>query len=269
MKIEPGTVRADGAEPSAYEATALAALALIGEPKAPIAELGATLLGGYAPWHGWGDGRANMVVLRAVSALFKDPPPSDVRVVLERDGKPVVEGTLNGERLKDVVTLEATSPGSSGKHRWTVRADPPRPGLAFAMSLVAWVPWKDEPGAGLELVTKWPGTAKVGEAATVGLSVATPPNLATTLRLALPAGFQADGPSLAELVAAERITRFELEDGAVVMHLPPARGVQSWEGSVRVVPTLAGTLQTGASELAPEGRPTEAHPFAPRTLRVR
>jgi hypothetical protein len=244
-------------------------MALVGNDKAPIADLGTFLLGGYAAWEGWGDGRANLVVLRAVTSLFKDVPPAELRVVLERDGSPVLEGTLDGTRLRDVVTLEATRGGSGGKHRWTVRATPARPGLAFALALSAWIPWKDEPGGGLELTTKWPETMRVGEAATVSFAAAAPPRLATVVRLALPAGMQPDTASLGALVSAGRATRYEVEDGAVVLHLPGALTAQANEASVRVIPTLAGTLQTGASEFAPEGRPAERRAFAPKTVRIR
>ncbi|MBS1122346.1 MAG: hypothetical protein H6Q90_4574, partial [Deltaproteobacteria bacterium] len=60
LDVGDGVVRADGSVPSRAEATALAVLALAGDPKAPVADLGTTLLGSYTPVYGWGDGGANL-----------------------------------------------------------------------------------------------------------------------------------------------------------------------------------------------------------------
>ena len=75
-----GVVAADGSTPTEAEATALAVLGLEGDPDAPLADLGAALLGWYTPGYGWGNGRANFAALLAVLRLFKDPLPPQVKI---------------------------------------------------------------------------------------------------------------------------------------------------------------------------------------------
>lgn len=263
VKIESGVVRADGFPPSAYEATALAVLALSGDGQAPVADLGTFLLGGYNPVYGWGDGRTNLVALRAAVLLFRDPVPASVKLTLERDGKPLAQGEFGAAKLKEVVSLEADAAGSSGPHTWTVRSEPAVPGLGYSLTLAAYVPWKDQPGGGLELRTTLPAKLEVGKAAELELTASMPANLATAMRLSLPAGVQSDTPSLDALVSAGLVQRYETEDGAVTLHLPPLQAGQSWTAKLRVVPTLAGTLQSSASKLTPEGQPALARTFAP------
>src|SRR5262249_6416118 len=151
-----GVVRADGYPPSPMEATALAVLAL-GTSDPLSADLGTALLGGYSPYYGWGDGRANLVALRAVVQLFKDPVPANVKISLDRDGTHVVSGTLAPAKLQEVLTLVADAPGSSGPHTWTVKSEPAVPGLGFSFTLQAHIPWKDEPPTpGLEMKLEMP-----------------------------------------------------------------------------------------------------------------
>ncbi|MDY7232228.1 alpha-2-macroglobulin family protein [Hyalangium rubrum] len=255
LPVEPGVVRADGTAPPEVEATALAVLALAGDAKAPMADLGTALLSGYQPGLGWGDGRTNLLCLQAAMALFSQPLPSRVQVVLERDGKVLSEGTFDAKALRDVLALEAAAPGSAGAHTWTVRAEPAVPGLGFSLSLSAYVPWKSEKGQGLELAVKVPAEAKVGQPVEVALQAATPAGMALELRYALPAGAQADTQSLERLVAEGKVSSYEVEDGALTLSLPPRDAGVPFQASFRVVPTLAGTLQGGASSLFPVERP--------------
>ncbi|MBS1149856.1 MAG: hypothetical protein H6Q89_1554, partial [Myxococcaceae bacterium] len=263
LQVETGVERADGSRPSIAEATALAVLALQGDAKqaAVVADLGTWLLANYSPVYGWGDGQANLVALRAVTALFKTPVPANVKISLERDGQPVVSGVLDAAHLHDVLTLEALVPGSGGKHRWGVKADPAVPGLGFALTLIAHVPWKDEPGSGLEFTSKLPAKLEVGKPAELELTVAAPANTATRLRLALPAGVQADSPSLDALVTGRSVSHFETEDGAITLHLVALRPGATLQAKLKVVPTLAGTLHAAATTLEPEGRPQQGSAF--------
>src|SRR5690606_5042921 len=84
LTVAEGIVRADGLRPGVVEASALAVLALEGDPEAKdiIPELAATVLAGYSPARGWGDGRANLVALEAVTRLFADPIPEGVAITL-------------------------------------------------------------------------------------------------------------------------------------------------------------------------------------------
>lgn len=265
LPVPIGVVRADGTTPSVEEATALAVLALEGDAAAPVADLGSALLGSYNPRFGWGDGQTNLAALRAVLVLFKEPLPSSVALTLSRDGQPVLQGTFDAARLQEVVTLEAQADGSSGAHRWSLRAEPAVPGLGFALTLAAHVPWADGPDDGVRLEVTLPNKLVVGQSASVALLAALPAGADTALRLSLPAGVQVDGPSLVALVNSGTIRRYETEDGAVTLHLPALSAGSSFAASLKVVPTLAGTLRTPPSQLTPEDRPQQARDFAPKT----
>jgi hypothetical protein len=269
LPVEPGVTRADGVVPGEPEATALAVLALAGDAKAPLADLGTALLSGYQPGWGWGDGRTNLLCLQAAMALFSHPLPSEVRVVLERDGQVIAEGTFDAKALRDVLALEAPAPGSEGPHTWTVRAEPAVPGLGYSLTLGAYVPWKAQKAQGLELAVKAPAEAKVGQPVEVMVQAASPAGMALKLRYALPAGAQADRASLQRLVAEGKVSAFDEEDGALTLTLPPRGAGEPFQASFRVVPTLAGTLQGGASSLSPAGRPDLVSYVPPSPWKVR
>ncbi|WP_375770497.1 hypothetical protein NR798_06260 [Archangium gephyra] len=270
LPVGAGVVRADGRVPSEAEATALAVLALVDDKEAPLADLGTSLLADYRPERGWGDGRANLVGLQAALALFKEPLPSQVRVVLERDGKVVTEGTFDAKALREVLALEGAAAGSAGKHSWTVRAEPAVPGLGFSLTLGAYVPWRaSETGRGLELSVKGPAEVKVGMPAEVTVQAASPAGMALTLRQGLPAGVQVDRASLDALVSQGKVTSYEVEDGAVSLELPPRGVAEPFSARFRVVPTLAGSLQAGASSLTPVNVPEQVFHVPPATWAVR
>jgi len=267
LPVEQGVVRADGVAPSSYEATAMAILALDGVKDAPLADLGTYLLSGYSTSAGWGDGRANLVSLRAAVKLFKDPVPSSVKITLLRDGTELTSGAFNAQTIKDVLSLGADATGSAGAHAWTIKAEPAVPGLGYALQLISYSPWKDEPGGGLELQTALPKSVKVGLPADVKLTAAMPGGMPMKLAFSLPAGVQADSTSLGKLVSSGAILRFETEDGLVTLHLPAQANGSLWEHEVQVTATLGGTLHSGSSSLSPEagGRSRE---FAPLTWKV-
>lgn len=264
LPVPSGVVRADGLVPSTIEATALAILALEGDAAAPLADLGTTLLGAYDPYTGWGDGRTNLLALRAVTSLFKDPVPAGVTISLSRDGKVLATGELNAETLKSVLVLEADATGSSGPHTWSVKAEPAVPGLGYTLGLTAFVPWKESKEGGLELTTALPEKLTVGQAAALSLTAAYPGGTAMKLRVGLPAGVQHDTPSLDALVSANTISRYETEDGAVTLHLPQKRPGETWAGQLKVIPTLAGRLQAQPTTLSVEYRPERSRTFVPK-----
>ncbi|MDP3505241.1 MAG: alpha-2-macroglobulin family protein [Myxococcales bacterium] len=264
LSVPAGVVRADGLVPSPIEATALAVLALDGDAKAPLADLGTTLLGAYDPFTGWGDGRTNLLALRAITTLFKEKVPAGVKITLERDGKAMASGELTPETLKSVLVLEADATGSSGEHSWSVKAEPAVPGLGYTLGLSAYVPWKESKLAGLELETTMPPTLKVGQSVEVAMTAAYPGGTAMKLRFGLPAGVQHDTPSLDALVSANTITRYETEDGAITLHLPQVANGDTWEGKLKVIPTLGGTLQAQPTTLSVEYRADRAKTFVPK-----
>lgn len=268
LPVDPGVVRADGVAPSTYEATAMAILALQDQKDAPLADLGTYLLSGYSSYSGWGDGRANLVALRAAVRLFKDPVPPGVKITLERDGQVITTGVLDASAIQDVLSMDADATGSGGAHTWTLRAEPAVPGLGYSLQLISYAPWKDEPGGGLELKTELPKSLKVGLPSEVKLTAAMPGGIPMKLELSLPAGVQADSTSLTKLVSSGAITRYETEDGLLTLHLPSQANGALWQTSVQVIATLAGTLHSGASSLAPEYSGSKKKEFAPIAWKV-
>jgi hypothetical protein len=190
--------------------------------------------------------------------------------VLERDDQVVTEGTLDAKALREVLALAADVPGSAGGHTWKVRAEPAVPGLGFSLTLGAYVPWRaSEVGKGLELAVKGPAEVKVGLAAEVTVQAASPAGMSLTLRQGLPAGVQVDRASLDALVSEGTVTAYEVEDGAVSLTLPPRAAAEPFHARFRVVPTLSGSLQAGASSLSAVGRPDLVFHVPPTTWAVR
>jgi len=252
LEVGEGVVRGDGTIPTRIEATALAVLALDGDAQAPLADLGTTLLGAYSITWGWGDGRVNLVAMQAVLALFKTPLPSAVSVTLEMDGAPVVHGTLEGAKLRDVLALDGPTPGLAGAHTWKLVAEPAVPGLGYSLSLDSWVPWdKQAVHEGLELALPAHLDATVGKPLDLTLTAVAPSGIALHIRQALPAGVQVDTPSLQAQVAAGAgggsIERFVAADGSLDLYVPALEPGKTFTLTYRVVPTLGGTLHSGAS----------------------
>lgn len=266
LEVPSGVLRSDGRRPSTVEATALAALALADREKDLLPDLGASILASYRPSTGFGDGYANLMALRAVLEIFDDPLPEKVRVKLTMDGRVLTEGELSGAKLKEVLYLDAPMPSPAGGHALMVEATPPVPGLGFALSVKHYVPWDAEaPEQGMELSVDLSKDARVGHPVDVTLRAVAPAGMALSIRQALPAGVQADEKSLADLVSNGTLLRYETEDGAVKLEAPARRQGQTFTAKYRVIPTLAGTLHTSASSLAPLHQPDQAF-FVPPTV---
>jgi hypothetical protein len=250
LEVGPGVVRTDGSAPSRAEATALAALALAGVPDAPLADLGATLLGSYDPHRGWGDGATNLVCLQAVLAIFKDPVPASVKVALAMDGAELATGALDRDAVREVMALGGAAPALAGGHTWTLTAEPAVPGLGYALTLEAFVPWeKQTVQAGLELALPATMTATVGRPAEIAVTAIAPSGMPLHIQQSLPAGVQVDRPSLEALVAAGTIERFDTADGTIDLYVPAMQPGQTFTARYRVIPTLAGTLRSSASRI--------------------
>jgi hypothetical protein len=268
LDVPSGVVRPDGAAPTRVEATAMAVLALPDDAKAELADLGATLLGAYDAQRAWGDGRTNLLAMLAVLRLFKDPVPNDVRISLLMDGQPVLEGLLERDKLHHVVTLDAPAPGLATQHEWKVVADPPVPGLGYALTLESWVPWsKDAAQSGVELSLPEKLSTAIGEPTPVTITASAPAQEALHIRHALPTGVQAERASLEQLVANGTITSFTVMDGAVDLHVPTRTPGQLFSVTYRVVPTFAGTLRSAASLIEVAGK-THYVPPAAWTVRA-
>ena len=248
LDVTEKVVRADGTTPSRAEATALAVLALAGIKDAPVADLGTTLLGSYVPAYGWGDGVTNLSCMRAILDLFKTPLPASIKITLAMDGKEISSGQFDSTQLKDVLVLDGAAGGLAGTHRWSITAEPAVAGLGFSLALNAWVPWeKQTVQRGLELQVPPKLAGKVGRPIEVPIIAIAPSNATVHIRHALPAGVQADRPSLEALVSSGQLSRFELADGKVEIYVNPMQPGQVFTAKYKVIPTLAGTLHAAAS----------------------
>ena len=259
LPVPDGVVRADGVRPSTLEATALAVLALDGDPQ--VADLGATLLGGYAPARGWGDGRANLVAMQAVMRLFRDPVPPRTRIVLRLDDRVVAEGELTREQVRSIVTLDVPAVDAAGVHTWRVEAQPAVPGLGFSFALTSWAPWPPAPtGTGLSIETALPPALTVGAPAELRIRAAAPADRPVHVRLGLPAGVQVDTARLDPLVSAGTLTRYTAAAGSLELFAPPLAAGQPLVVTIRVIPTLAGSLLGGPAEVIVDGGAATAPP---------
>ncbi len=263
LEVGPDVVRIDGLRPSAVEAAAVAALALAGDPEAPwVADLATTVMAGYQPGAGFGDGRASLWALRAVLASFAAPLPPSVKIVLELDGQPLSEGAFDARQLRDVLRLDARVPQAGGARRWGIRAEPPVPGLGYRLALTTWVPFQPQPEAGVALLVRPAGEPRVGRAVDVTLIASAPAGYPVEIVHRLPAGVVPDRPSLDALVSAGTLSSYETEDGAVRLSVPALEPSSPWQGTYKVVPTLAGSLQSGASTIEVAGQSRTLPPVA-------
>jgi hypothetical protein len=92
--------------------------------------------------------------------------------------------------------------------------------------------------------------------------VRAPSGIELHVQQALPAGVQVDRPSLEALIEAGTITRFVIADGKVDLHVAPLAPGATFTAKYRVIPTLAGKLQSAASLV--EAGPTKY--FVPPTI---
>ncbi len=271
LPVAAGVSRADGSTPSVAEATALAALALADDPEAAawLADLGATLMAGYSPAIGWGDGRSSLTCLSAVLALFDQPLPDEVQITLRRDGVVIDEGVLNSAALKDVLVMESPLTAVGGPSTWSIEASPAVPGLGFSLSLMTWVPWSEPPeNAGLELMVALSERMTVGQPVDVTMTAAAPADTPFTITQHLPAGVQPDEESLAVLLANGVIRAYEVEDGKIALMAPALPAGEAFTATFQVIPTLAGLLHSGPTTIARDARKDLAVNLPPTGWRV-
>lgn len=254
LAVPKGVVRTDGERPSEAEAAALAVLALGDDgKKSLLADLGATVLAGYSPARGWGDGRANLVCMRAVLELFREPIPDNIQITLQRAGKTVAERALARSHVRDVLVLQAAAgdPGSDDEQRWRIAAKPAVPGLGFSLALTDRVPWNEKRAAkgGVELSVVPPKAAAVGKPATLAVRAVAPSGKPLRVELELPAGVQLDRAQLDKLVRDERLAGYRLTDESLQLRAAALEPGKLLALALRVIPTLAGTVHSGPSSL--------------------
>ena len=261
IKLPEGVVRADGIRPSSVEASALAALALGGDAdsKALVADLGATVLAGYSRRYGWGDGRANLVATEALVSVFSEPIPANVSIELSKDGEVVATGKLDAENVRDVLTLTARNVGAAGKHEWTIKAEPAVAGLGFHLETSTWVAWPPQSkDKGLEIDATPPGELAVGQMSAWKIEVAAPASSAFSVHLAVPAGVQLDRASIEAISGL--LSGFELDDEQLTLHVQPVQPGQTFSAELRVIPTIAGSIQSGPQMVTMGGVSVNAPP---------
>jgi len=258
--------RPDGARVSEAEATALALLGLpADDPARP--DLAAGLLGLYDPRAGFGDGETGLYALRALEAVFAGEIPSEVVVKVQVDGVDYARGVLDPTQPHAPVRI--VGPGLAGiaDHRITVLSEPAVPGLAFTAVARDYVPWEQAAPAGLDLVVTR-GDLVVGAPTSLAVSVSAPTGVPLDLSVGLPAGVEPDAATLDALVSEGRMAGWKAEDGRVTLTgLRTEAG--AWSATLRVTPTLAGSLLADATRVYPSGQPEAAFARVPERWGVR
>ncbi|MFT4976296.1 MAG: hypothetical protein ACI8S6_002192 [Myxococcota bacterium] len=203
-------------------------------------------------------------------ALFETPLPAELSITLEQDGVVIAEGSYDREKLREVLVLDAVGLDASGPHTFSIRSEPAVAGLGFALSLQSWVPWEEPAtGQGLEVELTLPEQLIVGQPATLSLQAAAPSATPFTIVQNLPAGVQADEDSLQALVNAGVLRSFHTEDGLIRLEAAALDPGEALTARYNVIPTLAGTLQSGPLSIFPDARAalTVHYPPTPWTIR--
>lgn len=285
LRVDEGIERGDGRHPSPIEASALAVLALASETSnqgtatasatngkagakdssQAAADLAATVLGAYKRGVGFGDGRTNMLGLRALLSAFRTPIPENIQISAFLDDQPIASTTLRGDRRKDVAVLSAATPGAGGTHRWKLEASPAVPGLGFTLSLethrlgAASVSSASSPAAtvrdkNLGLSVSAGGPLKVSKTQTITVRAIAPARASVAIECALPTGVMPSPRSLEQLVMAGVLKRFELKETGPVLYASMGSSTE-FQASFSVTPKFSGRLNTGTSQLRMEGTP--------------
>ncbi len=259
LPVPKGVERADGRRPTEVEATALAVLALAGEPKAEalLPDLGAALLSAYRPWGGFGDAVTNLAALRAVAVVFDEPIPANVKIRLSIDRTEVVSGAIDPKHRHERYALSARVGDAVGKHDWKVEADPPVPGLGFTLTLESYVPWPPPSRRDLALEIDVGGDARVGSKVPIAVRVGAPPGTRVTVNHRLPAGVRPDQASLAAQQASGALERYVVDAGVVEMTFAVKAG--DTPITYDVIPSFAGKLNAPASSVELIGRAITMH----------
>ncbi len=248
VSVPAGVVRLDGTPPGASEVAARVALALhrAGSPDdaAMIADLGARVLSTFVPGVGWGDAWANREGLAAVAALWAAPPTAGTTLTLLQGGNVVASRVLTVEDLRNPVYLNVPA---KGRATWRIAADPPVPGLAWALEAVSYGSWTHapvHPGIDVEVVV--PRALRVGADAELVVEVSGARRALLRVDIALPAGVVVDEDAVQadEGGRSMSLVQTTVRAGSVTVDLPPlSMGRATVHIPVR--PTLAGIVWSG------------------------
>ncbi len=146
----------------------------------------------------------------------------------------------------------------AGAHSWKLVAEPAVPGLGYSLALDSWLPWdKQAIHEGLELALPAHQGATAGKPLDLTITAVAPSGIPLHIQHALPTGVQVDTPSLEAHVAAGTISRFVAADGTLDLYIPALPPGKTFTLTYRAIPTLAGTLHSGASLI--EGGTSQFH----------
>ena len=238
-----GAVRGDGLRVSDAEATAVAALALAAHDEDAKA-LATGLLALRSPWGGWGDGRASLVALRALSTVFTLDAPKSAAVELSVDGQVAAQASVATDQGHAAITLRAPWSGAAAKVE--VRTATAAPGLVYTWRARSYGPWAATSGGPAEVATAVPSSAKVGQVAALHLRIAVPTDVAADVRVGLPAGVHPDPAGMDSVVSAAGFGAWEAAEGYLTLRGVPSGG---WEGDLPVIPALSGQLSSGPTRV--------------------
>lgn len=236
-----GALNADGSRVGDAEATAVAALALADEPELAAA-LATGLLGERLPWGGWGSGRASLLALRALHAVFGDSPSTGA-VELRVGGQTVATGNVV---LGAHAPVLLRAPWSGSATTVEVHTSGAAPGLVYSWAATSYQPWRAAASAVAELTVRVPSRLRVGETAMLGVAAGTPSTVRASVVIGLPAGVRPDPAGMDSLRDGGAFASWESSEGTLVLRELPAGG---WEGTLPVVPSFGGQLSSGSSAL--------------------
>ncbi|MCP4810453.1 MAG: hypothetical protein GY913_20180 [Proteobacteria bacterium] len=236
-KVPDGVVRPDGRPVRHMDVLAAVSTVLPDEARRDAVS---SLIAGYRPGVGFGDPLTAILAIEGITSLDAGEPPDTLDVVLTIDGEEAARHELRRSALGETASLRVDAP-RHGEHTYAVVSDGAWPGLAWHLDVTTWVPW--EGGVGPQGLDVEVGHREltVGSTTTVTLLASAPMGEAVTIDHYPPAGFVVDADSVTGGISTVDDERVRVKVG-------------SHDGLIEVtyeaVPTLAGTLHTGATRLA-------------------
>lgn len=190
----------------------------------------------------WGSGRASLLALRALHAVFGDSPSTGA-VELRVGGQAVATGNVV---LGAHAPVLLRAPWSGSATMVEVHTSGAAPGLVYSWAATSYQPWRAAASAVAELTVRVPQRLRVSETAMLGVAAGTPSTVRASVVLGLPAGVRPDPAGMDSLRDGGAFGSWESSEGALVLRDLPAGG---WEGTVPVVPGFGGQLSSGSSAL--------------------
>ena len=80
-----------------------------------------------------------------------------------------------------------------------------------------------------------------------------PANTQFAITLMVPAGVDIDRASIDALVSTARVSHYELDDDQLTLHVAAVAPGQAFGAELRVIPTIAGAIQSGPQSVSMAG----------------